>query len=121
MWGISTNQLNERSKTMVRTVYNNFRSHPNYREFSINIDEQDIEGSASITITKYGQNVNKFYFYPNSRNGDIASIAIYGSQLNGHYNSINNSKLAFGLKVSEIEIVNTNTQSPFVDIYLENY
>ena len=41
--------------------------------------------------------------------------------VNSPENSINNSKLAFGLKVSEIEIVNTNTQSPFVDIYLENY
>jgi hypothetical protein len=121
MWGISSKQLNDRSLIMVRTVYNNFRTHPNYREFTVTIDEHDIEGSASVTITKSGQNVNKFYFYPNSKTGNIESISIYGSQLNSHYNSINGSKLAFGLKVSEIELVTTNTQSPFVDVFLQPY
>lgn len=121
MFGFSMNKLNERSLNMVRTVYNNFKNHPTYRDYNISIDENDMQGSASVTVTKSGQFVNKFYFYPNSSIGQIASIAIYGSQLNGHYNSINNSKLAFGLKVSDIELVTANTQSPFVDIYLEDY
>lgn len=121
MWGHSNNQLNDRSLSMVRTVYNNFRIHPNYIDFTVTIDEHDIQGSASITISKHGQNVNKFYFYPKSGNGNLESIAIYGSHLNGHYNSINGSKLAFGLKVSEIEMVTANTQSPFVDVYLDDY
>lgn len=121
MWGFSTNQLNERSKTMVRTVYNNLKNHPNYREFDVSIDLNDVEGSASITITKYGQNINKFFFYPHSSDSNIISIAIYGSSLNDHYSSIKNSKLAFGLKVSEIEVVTEGTISPFVDVYLENY
>lgn len=69
------NKLNERSLNMVKTVYKNFKNHPSYREFSVSMTEHDIEGSASITITKYGQNVNKFYFYPAS-SGNIASIAI---------------------------------------------
>lgn len=121
MFGHSSNSLNDRSVTMVKTVYNNMKGHPNYREYSVSIDLNDVQGSASITISKYGQNANKFYFYPNSNNGNIKSIAIYGASLNGHYNSINNSKLAFGLKVSEIEMVTQNTTTPFVDIYLEKY
>ena len=121
MFGFSTNKLNDRSKAMVKNVYNGFKNHPTYRDFNITIDEHDIQGSASVTITKLGQNVNKFYFYPKQGNGNIESIAIYGSQLNGHYNAINSSKLAFSLRVSEIELVTTNTQAPFVDIYLEDY
>lgn len=120
MFGFASNTLNQRSLTMVKTVHNNFKNHPSYREFSVSMTEHDIEGSASITITKYGQNVNKFYFYPDS-SGNITSIAIYGAELSGHYNTISNSKLAFGLKVSDIELVTANTQSPFVDIYLEDY
>lgn len=119
MFGFSTSRLNSRSLNMVRTVYNNFKSHPSYRDYSIEINEYDIEGSASITITKFGQNVNRFYFYP-SGSGNIASIAIYGAELNGHLNSIRTSKTIFGLKVNEIEFV-TNSASPFVDVYLENY
>ena len=119
MFGFSLNTLNQRSLTMVRTVMNNFRNHPSYREFSISINEHDIEGSASITITKYGQNVNRFYFYPSS-SGSIASIAIYGAELNGHFSSIRNSMNIFGLQVDEIEMV-TNSASPFVDVYLKDY
>jgi hypothetical protein len=119
MFGFSMNKLNERSLNMVKTVYKNFKNHPSYREFSVSMTEHDIEGSASITITKYGQNVNKFYFYPAS-SGNIASIAIYGAELGGHLNSIRNSMNIFGLKVDEVEMV-TNSASPFVDVYLEQY
>ncbi len=118
MFGMSSAQLNEQSLTMVRTVFNNFRNHPSYSGYSISKNEHDIEGSASITITLNGENINRFYFYPALGSGKIASIAIYGVELNGHYQSINKSKLIFGLKVDEIEIVTQNTQSPFVDISL---
>ncbi len=120
MWSSSSKKLNERSMKIVKTVYNNMKSHPTYTGFTVTIDEYDIEGSASITLTKNGQNVNKFYFYPKHGNGNIESIAIYGAQLNGHFSSINGSKNVFGLKVSEIEIV-TNSASPFVDVYIEDY
>ncbi|MDD4821720.1 MAG: hypothetical protein PHI48_04085 [Bacteroidales bacterium] len=104
---------------MVKTILNNFKNHPTYKDYSVSLNEHDIEGSASITITKYGQNVNKFYFYPAS-SGNIASIAIYGAELSGHLNSIRNSMNIFGLKVDEVEMV-TNSASPFVDVYLQDY
>ena len=119
--GFSNNSLNMRSADMVRTVFNNLKNHPSYKDFTVTIKDNDIEGSSSITITKNGQNVSKFYFYPLSSNGNIESIAIYGSQLNEQYNTIKNSKLVFGLRISKIELVTTNTQSPFVDVSLQPY
>ncbi len=117
----SRDRFNEKSLYMIRTVYNNFKIHPTFRDYIFLINEHDINGSVSITATKFGQFVNVFYFYSDSTIGQIGSIAIYGSKLDVHYNSINSSKLAFGLKISEIELVTTNTQSPFVDVFLEDY
>ena len=117
----TSNELNSKSLIMVKTVYNNFRVHPSYSGYTITIDNNDIQGSASITIYRDGLNINKFYFYPNSVNGDIESIAIYGNQLNGHFNSINSSKIAFGLRIIDIELVTQNTMSPFVDVNLQPY
>lgn len=119
MFGFTSHFLNQRSLTMVRTVMSNFKNHSLYKEFSVTLNENDISGSASISIMKYGQNVNRFYFYPNS-SGNIESIAIYGAELNGHFNSIRNSMSIFGLKVNEIEMV-TDSTSPFVDVYLQSY
>ena len=92
------------------------KNHPNYRSYTVLINENDLHKSASITTSEFGQLVNKFYFFTDYDDGKITAVLIYGTQLYEHYKTIKQSELVFGLKVSEIESVTFNTQSPFVDI-----
>lgn len=118
MLGFTNNELNQYSLDMIRTLYHNMASYTGYRIYDISINEYDIQGSASITMSQNGQPINRFYLYPHYQTGRISSIAIYGAYLLDHFNSIRNSGLIFGLKIKEIEMVTTNTQSPFVDVFL---
>ena len=59
---------------------------------------------------------NRYLFCPNE-SGEIDSIALYGSSLQGHYNAISTTMMCFGLKVQKI-IFDTEGDYPFLDIYL---
>ena len=75
-------------------------------------------GTYSIDVTIYGSPINKFLFsaaYDNS--GEIDSIAIYGQNMNMHYNEISANGQIFGLKVDHIET--DCGYEPFLDVYLE--
>lgn len=75
-------------------------------------------GTYSIDVTIFGNIINKFLFsaaYNNS--GEIYSIAIYGQNLELHYNEISANGQIFGLKVDHIET--DCGYEPFLDVYLE--
>ena len=57
-----------------------------------------------------------FMFCPKS-NGDIGSIAIYGNDLRGHFNTISASKNIFGFRVADISIDDYG----YVDVIIESY
>ncbi len=109
--------LNPEGVKLARNIFNNFRTHPNYISYDFDFYEE--LGCAVINITKNGNLVNMYRFYPRPISADIGSIAIYGIALKSHYDTINSTKNIFGFRVSDIEIVSENTTSPFVDIMLK--
>lgn len=115
------NQLNEHSQQLVRNVYNNFRVHPTYAKYNVEMSGYDaMKGSITINISLNNQLVNRFDFYGTPFGGRIGSIAIYGANLNGHLNSIRGSMTVFGLVVEDISIDNAGF-SPYVDVQLKPY
>ena len=75
-------------------------------------------GSRAIDISRNGVPVNLYLFYPDEDgSGKIDSIAIYGSYLQGFYNSIQSEKMIFGLKVKAI--YKDSGIEDFLDVYLD--
>ena len=60
--------------------------------------------------------VNLFLFYPNY-GGKIESFAVYGSNLQGHYNAMRSSMMAFGMHITSISM--ESGASDYVDVYIE--
>lgn len=108
--------LNQSAKELVKNIFNNLATHPNYIDYHCTYKEEPT--CAIINITKNGRNVNMYRFYPDF-SGNLGSIAIYGIALEAHFKTINNSRNIFGFRVSDIELVTNNTIEPFVDITLE--
>ena len=50
-------------------------------------------------------------------NGILPDIALYGTNLQGHYNAMRRTMMAFGMPISEINM--EYGQSEYVDIYLD--
>lgn len=73
----------------------------------------------SIEVSNNGRPINLFMFCPDGR-GNIGSVAIYGSNLNGHYSTIYKSRNIFGLPVTEISMDDSGI-SEFVDIQIGKY
>ena len=107
-------ELNEDSLRRIKNIENNIRNHPAYAEYDVEnyLNDQGL-GSRALDISKYGKRVNLFVFYPN-REGKIDSIAIYGSNLAGHYNAIRRSMMCFDMKVSDISF-----EGDLVDVTLD--
>lgn len=116
---MSTFSLNNKSLTLINNILNNMRKH--YTNYSVFLDETGSSGSVSIEVYKDGNYINSYFFYPTGQNTNIGSIALYGTQLLRHYETINKSKNIFGFRVRNIEMITQNTTSPFLDIYIENY
>lgn len=94
--------LNDNSMKMILNIVNGFRSYPAYRAYEISSYCYDWRlGVQALSITKNGSPVNLWLFYPGI-NGEIESIATYGTNLNGHLNAIRNSMTVFGLPVESI-------------------
>lgn len=110
--------LNEDSLQRIRNIEKGFRNFPAYAAYSIHNYCYDIRaGVQALEIKKDGIPINLFLFYPDI-NGKINSIALYGSNLSGHYNAMRRSMMAFGMPISEISLESGNSE--FLDIYL-NY
>jgi len=110
--------LNQRSLQMIETICNNAANSTVYKNYKVTGANDPINGTAFIDITKDGGFINKFLFSP-TPNGDIASIAIYGINLKGHFETIRSSMNIFGLAVDDVEM--DSGYSDFVDVTLKEY
>lgn len=112
------NFLNEQSKRLIENIYMNFVSHPAYSSYKISKEEGMMSktGSIDLYIEKDGKFVNRFCF---QGVGDIDSILIYGSQLNGHIRSIKSSMKIFGLPVEDITVGVDQQGETFVCVDLQ--
>lgn len=114
------NHLNNDSLRRIGNIVNGFRNYPAYASYSIRSYAYDIHtGAHALEITRNDQFVNLWLFMPGI-DGKIESIAVYGSNLQGHLNAILSSMTVFGMKVSSAEI-DRSGNSDYIDIYLENY
>lgn len=109
--------LNSDSQQRIRNIENGFRNYPAYSSYSIRNYCYDMRaGVQALEVSKNGQSVNLFLFYPDP-NGKIGSIALYGTNLQGHYNAMRRTMMVFGMPISEINM--EYGQSEYVDIYLD--
>ena len=108
--------FNEDSKQRIRNIENGFRNNPTYSAYSINNYCYDMYNTRALEVTRNGQMINLFLFYP-SFDGKISSIALYGLYLQDHYNAMKKSMMCFGMKISEISM--EYGKSEYVDIYLD--
>ena len=114
------NSLNNDSLQRINNIVTGFRNYPAYASYSIRSYTYDLRrGVHALEITRNGQTINLWLFFPDI-NGKIESIAVYGSNLQGHLNAILSSMTVFGMKVSSAEIDRSGV-SEYVDIYLEDY
>ena len=112
------NHLNSDSLQRINNIVNGFRNYPAYSSYTIKSYTYDIRtGAHALEITRNNQLVNLWLFMPD---GKIESIAVYGSNLQGHLNAILSSMTVFGMKVSSAEM-DYSGYSDYVDIYLEDY
>lgn len=114
MWG---NQLNADSLQKIQNIVNGFKSYPAYSKYTIKSYVYDVRQDIHAIEILLGNNcINLFLFYPNS-SGKIESIALYVSNLIGHYNAMRSSMMVFGMKI--ISIDKECGMSDFLDIYIE--
>ena len=111
------NSLNADSQQRIRNIENGFRNYPAYAAYNIRNYCYDMQrGIQALEISRNGMLVNLWLFLPDTM-GKIESIALYGSNLQGHYNAMRSSMTAFGMHISEINI--EHGQSDYLDIYLD--
>jgi hypothetical protein len=109
--------LNQDSQQRIRNIENGFRNYQAYAAYDIRNYLYDLNnGVRALEVSKNGRMVNLFLFFPDL-NGKIESIALYGSNLQGHYNAMHRSMMAFGMKISSIDF--EYGQSDYLDIYLD--
>lgn len=112
--------LNQDSLVRIQSIVNGFRNHPAYSTYQIKSYPYDLHaGVHAVEISRNGQAINLFLFYPDIRGiGKIGSIALYGANLQGHYNAMRSSMMAFGMPISDIAF--DSGMETFLDITL-NY
>ena len=109
--------LNRDSMQRIRNIENGFRNIPAYASYEIKNFSYDAHaGIQALEVSKNGRSINLFLFFPD-QNGKIESIALYGSNLQSHYNAMRRSMMAFGMKISSISV--ESGQEDFLDIYLD--
>lgn len=111
--------LNEDSLQRIQNIYMGFKNYPAYAAYDIESYVYDLRaGVHALKITRNGETLNLFLFYPATNNtGKIGSIALYGLNLQGHYNAMRSSMMAFGMPISDISF--DSGMEDFLDIYLE--
>ena len=109
--------LNQDSQQRIRNIENGFRNHPAYAAYDIrNYCYNLNEGVQALEVSKNGRFVNLFLFFPDL-SGKIESIAVYGSNLQGHYNAMRRSMMAFGMRITDISM--ESGASDFLDIQID--
>lgn len=111
--------LNQDSLSRIRNIEMGFRNYPAYVAYQIKSYLYDMRaGCHALEITRNGQTINLFLFYPDvSGSGKIGSIALYGANLQGHYNAMRSSMMAFGMPISDISF--DSGMETFLDITLD--
>ena len=88
--------------------------------FIFNIKKRDRQVVYQLFFRNFNRDdpimVNLFLFFPDL-NGKIESIALYGSNLQGHYNAMHRSMMAFGMRITSISM--EYGESDFLDIYID--
>ena len=115
-----SNSLNSESQRRINNIVTGLKNHPMYAAYYIRSYCYDMEvGVYAIEISKNGQPINLFLFYPDvSGNGNIGSIAIYGANLRAHLAAIMSSNKIFGLEVESADIDSAGI-SDYIDVYLK--
>jgi hypothetical protein len=111
--------LNQDSLARIQNIVNGFRNYPAYSAYQIKSYLYDMRaGCHAIEISRNGQVINLFLFYPQyGGSGKIGSIALYGANLQGHYNAMRSSMTAFGMPISDIQF--DSGIETFLDITLD--
>ncbi len=111
--------LNQDSLARIQNIVNGFRNYPAYSTYQIKSYLYDMHaGCHAIEISRNGQVINLFLFYPQyGGSGKIGSIALYGANLQGHYNAMRSSMTAFGMPISDIQF--DSGIETFLDITLD--
>ena len=105
--------LNSDSTNLVKGLVQQFKNLGYNTETGCNPD-----GSIYFTASKLGGVNNRFDFYGNP-NGNIGSIAIYGSHLQGHLNNVLDKKTIFGLPIKGAKIDKGGMEN-YVDIQIKS-
>lgn len=109
--------LNQDSQQRIRNIENGFRNYPAYAAYEIKNYRYDLQnGVQALEISKNGRVVNLFLFFPDF-DGKIESIAVYGSNLQRHYNAMRRSMMAFGMRITDISM--ESGASNFIDIEID--
>lgn len=105
--------LNSDSTNLVKGLIQQFKNLGYNTETGYNPN-----GSIYFIVSKLGGANNRFDFYSNP-NGNIGSIAIYGSHLQGHLNNVLDKKTIFGLPIKDAEIDKGGMEN-YVDIQIKS-
>lgn len=105
--------LNSDSTNLVKGLVQQFKN------LGYNIETgYNPNGSIYFTASKLGGGNNRFDFYGNP-NGNIGSIAIYGSHLKGHLDNVLEKQTIFGLPIEDAEIDRGGIEN-FIDIHIKS-
>ena len=113
-------RLNQRSQDIISNIHRTINNHPSYAQYTVELISAELwsTGCMSIQISKLGRSINMFMFCPNA-DGNVDSIAIYGNDLKGHFNTISASRNIFGFRVSNSTM--DSGYSDFVDVEVAPY
>lgn len=112
--------LNQQSMRLIDNIYNAMkRTYPQYTIEKYENGSWQLMAVFIDVMHKDGTVLNKYLFCP-SPSGSIASISIYGVQLQGHFNTISRTRNIFGLPVEDI-VIDREGLSDFVDVTLDDY
>ena len=110
--------LNQESLRRINNIVTNFKNYPAYAAYSISSYCYDFRsGVHALEISKNGRVINLWLFCPDTE-GNIGSIAAYGSNMEGHLRAIRSTMTVFGLPVESAEI-DRSGMSDYIDIYLK--
>lgn len=120
---LSHKTLNAQSFQLIQNIWVNAKNHPMYSSYIVEKDAVTYAdaGAVAILLGNSRHTVrNLFLFYPASDDsGQIGSVAIYGTTLEGHKEAIEKSMKIFGLPVQSIEW--EQGKETFLDVTLKKY
>ena len=120
---LSHQTLNSQSFQLIQNIWVNAKNHPMYSSYIVEKDILTYADAGAVAIllgNSRRTSQNTFLFYPASDgSGQIGSVAVYGTTLEGHKNAIEKSMLIFGLPVESVEW--DHGKETFLDVTLKKY